>query len=66
MHLNLLKLVLYCSHYPITSKFEAAAATAAAASAAEIMAEVLQHQYPEVKMDCKTTGGNSSKRKTPT
>ena len=61
--------MLYCSHYPITSKFEAAAATAAAAaaaSAAEIMAEVLQHQYPEVKMDCKTTGGNSSKRKTPT
>ena len=54
--------MLYCSHYLIISKFE----VAAAAAAAEIMAEVLQHQYPEVKMDCKTTGGNSSKRKTPT
>ena len=40
------KLVLYFSHSLISSKFEAAAD--------EIMVELLQHQYPEVNMDCKT------------
>ena len=44
IHLYLYKLVLYFSHYLITSKFEAAD---------KIMAKV-QHHLREIKMDFKT------------
>ena len=50
IHLNLLKLLLYLSHYLISSKSEAAD---------EIMAKV-QHQFQEIKMDFNSR--NSSKR----